>query len=336
MKRLALSLPLLAASLPALCQSSLTIFGNVDLNITHAKAGDASSTFMDQGGNKVPSRLGFRGAEDLGGGLAASFWLESALLPNNGAISGALFSRRSTVSLSGANWGELRLGRDYVPALWNLSAFTPFGTVGVAGSSNIIFGWPLGYANATTAIRASNSIGYHLPATASGIYGQAMYAFAEGVDGARHTGARIGWTSGPIDVAVAFGSTPAKGANYKTWTVGGTYVFQSAKLFANYYKEARLGDSQANTTLGLSIAAGPGQVLESIARSDRKGAGVSNDDATQAGIGYVYALSKRSDLYGTYSIIRNKGNAAYVTGGMPAGVAGRSSSGSQLGMTHRF
>lgn len=335
MKRIAISLSILTTCLPALCQSSVTIFGIVDLNITRAKAGDVTTTLMDQGG-KLPSRLGFRGTEDLGGGLAASFWLESGLLPDTGGISGAFFGRRSTISLSGTNWGEIRLGRDYVPIFWNISNFTPFGTVGVAGASNIILGWPSGYANATTAARASNSIAYHLPQTASGIYGQANYALGEGVDGARHAGARIGWASGPVNFAVAYGSTPTQGAKYKTWTLGGTYVLNPVKLFANYHKQQRLGDSQANVTLGVSVAAGAGQLLASVAQSNRSGTVVSNDDAQQYGIGYVYPLSKRTDIYGTYSTIKNEGAASFATTGSPGGSAGRSSSGLQMGVIHRF
>jgi predicted porin len=277
-----------------------------------------------------------RGSEDLGGGLAASFWLESALLPDTGAIAGAFFGRRSTLSLSSASWGELRLGRDYVPTLWNISAFTPLGTVGVGGAANIIFGWPNGHANAKTAVRASNSIGYHLPRTASGLYGQAMHAWGEGVDGTRYTGARIGWAAGPVDVAAAYGVTPAQGARYRTWTVGGTWLMEPVKLFANYHRHARLDDAQANITLGLSIGLGGGQLLASVARSDRKGPAVSADDARQVALGYVHPLSRRTDLYGTYAAIRNEGKASFATAGTPAGVAGQSARGIQFGVTHRF
>lgn len=335
MRKIAISLSMLAPCMPAFCQSSVTIFGIVDLNVTRAKAGDATASLMDQGG-RLPSRLGFRGTEDLGDGLAASFWLESALLPDTGAISGAHFGRRSTVSLSSKQWGEIRVGRDYVPMFWNISNFTPFGTVGVAGSSNIILGWPSGYANATTATRASNSIAYHLAQSESGIYGQANFALGEGADGARHVGARIGWASGPVNIAVAYGSTPTKGANYTAWSVGGTYALSSVKLFAVYHKQQRLDDSQANTTLGVSVAAGLGQVLASVAQSNRSGTGVSNDDARQYGVGYLYPLSKRTDIYSTYSFIKNEGNASFTTTGSPSGVAGRSSSGLQLGINHRF
>src|SRR5260221_1860011 len=55
-------------------------------------------------------RFGFRGVEDLGGGLKAGFWLESDVNADTGTFSstGKFFQRRSTISLMG-NFGEVRL-----------------------------------------------------------------------------------------------------------------------------------------------------------------------------------------------------------------------------------
>lgn len=114
-------------------QSSVTLFGVVDTGISNysSKSQDmngatlfnpfyvnqgtrtASQTALSSGGYST-SRLGFRGTEDLGGGLAASFWLEAPISPDDGKTGITTFQRRSTVSLSGG-FGELRLGRDYVP-----------------------------------------------------------------------------------------------------------------------------------------------------------------------------------------------------------------------------
>ena len=101
------------------------------------------------------SRLGFRGTEDLGGGMSASFWLEAGVNNDDGPAppptpttrppvpalasdgrQGLTFNRRSTVSLAGG-WGELRLGRDYTPQFWNLTVFDPFGTNGVGTTQTL-------------------------------------------------------------------------------------------------------------------------------------------------------------------------------------------------------
>lgn len=55
-----------------------------------------------------------------------------------------------------------------------------------------------------------------------------------------------------------------------------------------------------------------------------------------AAVGYVYALSKRTELYGTYAAIHNKGAAVYATADAVPGEPGRNASGLQLGITHRF
>jgi predicted porin len=184
------------------------------------------------------SRLGFRGVEDLGGGMSASFWLEAALAPNNGSsssgttnnnqtagvnantlqgtgVGGLTFNRRSTVSLAGG-FGELRLGRDYTPSFWNYTIYDPFGTNGVGGTLNS-YTLPGG-----TGVRASNSIGYFLPGNLGGFFGQAMYAFPNRAStetgsgyavtrstdtNGRYVGLRVGYGQGPINTAIAYGRT---------------------------------------------------------------------------------------------------------------------------------
>ena len=129
------------------------------------------------------SRLGFRGVEDLGGGLKASFWLEMGLAPDTGRSargdwgSGTaqrnqlVFNRRSTVSLSN-QWGELRLGRDYTATFWSWTVFDPFGTNGVGAATNLALGRTCQTALAGTTygtlVRANNMVQYILP---GGVFG---------------------------------------------------------------------------------------------------------------------------------------------------------------------
>src|SRR5262245_978549 len=82
-------------------QSSVTVFGIVDLGIRQVKNGDQSITSVSNGGLNT-SRIGFRGVEDLGDGLSASFWLESGIRADNGdnVDTERLFYRRSPVSIT--------------------------------------------------------------------------------------------------------------------------------------------------------------------------------------------------------------------------------------------
>src|SRR3954463_10735371 len=103
----------------ASAQSSVTLFGVVDATLAYGSAGGpgGASRFQLTNSGYNSSRLGFRGTEDLGGGLSANFWLEAGFNSDNGAGSatninnqasgsaaavagtqGLTFNRRATVS----------------------------------------------------------------------------------------------------------------------------------------------------------------------------------------------------------------------------------------------
>ena len=114
MKKSLIALAVLAASGAAMAQSSVTLFGIVDTNVSYLDGvSNAAGTNTDSkygigtSGNAT-SRLGFRGVEDLGGGLKAGFHLEGEIFGDDGNASGFNFQRRSTVSLAGG-FGEVRL-----------------------------------------------------------------------------------------------------------------------------------------------------------------------------------------------------------------------------------
>jgi len=84
MKKSLITLAVLAFASAASAQSTVTLFGVMDADIGHYSQGGFSKTMVSTSGNG-PSSLGFRGMEDLGGGLSAAFWLEAALLNDTGA-----------------------------------------------------------------------------------------------------------------------------------------------------------------------------------------------------------------------------------------------------------
>jgi predicted porin len=99
----------------AAAQSNVTLYGIVDTAVAHmtnADAGGHSVTRVASLTGSLPSRIGVRGAEDLGGGLSAVFALESGFNPDTGSIGqgGRLFGRQAWVGLKGA-WGTIQVGR---------------------------------------------------------------------------------------------------------------------------------------------------------------------------------------------------------------------------------
>ncbi|MEW6703524.1 MAG: porin [Pseudomonadota bacterium] len=331
----------------ASAQSSVTLFGIVDVNARYVKHGntDAVKQLGTDGINS--SRLGFRGVEDLGGGLKAGFWIEGAMSPDTGAAA-QTWQRRSTVSLMGG-FGEVRLGRDYTPTFWNLTVFDPFGTNGVGSSLNL-FVAPAALATsvftgsgAATLVRASNTIGYFLPSGIGGLYGQVQVAAGEGVTGNKYMGGRIGYAAGPVDVAFAYGQTQVGSDDkLKTWNLGASYNLGVAKL-TGFYSNANsdffggvdgVDVTQTNWMLGAVVPMGQGEIHASY----NKASGKDDADglsAKQLAVGYVYNLSKRTALYAQYSRITNELTAFSVTAGSVAAFDDKSS-GAEFGIRHSF
>jgi predicted porin len=343
----------------ASAQSSVTLFGVVDVNARYVKNDlpggieDTRKSLSTDGINS--SRLGFRGVEDLGGGLKAGFWLEGSLQPDDGNKAGGLqFRRRSTLSLLG-NWGELRIGRDYTPVFWNQTVFDPFGTNGVGSSTNLghIFSTTATTGTAftslvPTSIRVDNSVAYFLPASLGGLYGWATIAAPEGSPLAtgKYAGGRVGYAAGPFDVAVAVSQQYVLPGKFKQFNIAGSWDFGVAKVMANFNNDKFDTDvfgvdvQERRYLIGAVVPLGAGEVHASYIHNDVKD---SDDDANQFALGYVYNLSKRTALYGTVSRINNKGNSDFSVTGAATGSSspggpqpGGNSTGAEIGIRHFF
>lgn len=340
-----ISLALLGASCAgSFAQSSVTLFGVTDAYVRHVKTGSTSSTDLGSGGEST-SRFGLRGIEDLGGGLKASFWLESQVNIDTGSTGATnfgvnrFFNRRSTVSLSGP-WGELRAGRDTLPSWTALSNFEVFGTVGVGSSANLytdaaVFG-------SQHRVRADNLLAYSLPSR-GGVYGSVAFSPSEGGAAGRYRGARLGYRSGPLDVTVAYGDSEVGTAgNVKVTVLSGAYDFGFAKLSATVKESEYATAKHRFQYLAATKQLGVGTVKASYARTT--GAGVlgttnwSTRKADQIALGYVHNLSKRTALYTTLSYLKNRGSATYSVASIAGATtaAGDSSRGLDLGIRHSF
>lgn len=339
----------------AMAQSNIETFGILDIGVLSARAsGSGSVNTLNTDGNSS-SRLGFRGKEDLGGGMNANFWIEAAVNPDTGTGGGTstnnkdsvntgslTFGRRSTVGLSGS-WGELRLGRDYVPSFANLTvAMHPFGTNGVGSAGQLFYPVSAGGTTVRTNVRASNSVGYILPAM-GGVYGQLMYAMGEQASNAaggtskdgNHVGGRIGYAAGPLNIAFATGKTNYATGDFTQTNLAANYQFGPAKLMY-LWGQNKVGSTKTTANmLGTQYTVGQGEIR--FAYTTVKAENVAND-ANQVAIGYLHNLSKRTALYTNYSQVTNKGTGKqfFVGNGIAATDAGGSSSGLEVGIRHTF
>lgn len=331
--------------------SSVQLFGVMDIGVQALRAsGTETRSFVNSDGH-TSSRFGVRGTEDLGGGLKAGFWLESAVSVDDGtsgatstnnkdSVSGGMtWGRRATVQLSGP-WGELRLGRDYVPSFGNLSSsLHPFGTNGV-GSSGLLF-YPVA-ANGTTPrthVRASNSIGYFLPGGREGLYGHVMLALGEQGDGPTRKdgqlhGLRLGWRHDGLNVSAAMSRTRYATGNYTQRNVGLSHQWGPARLVA-LWGQNEVGRTRTTATmLGTEWQITPqGELRFAYTWLDAKRVA---SDASHIALGYVHHLSKRTALYGNVARIDNKGRAMRFNVGLASTVPGGQSGGVETGVRHSF
>ncbi len=343
MKKLSTFALLATACAAASAQSNFTLFGILDANVRVVNNGTGSVKSVSAGGINT-SRLGFRGIEDLGGGLKAGFWLETGINPDTGTTSDStrFWNRRSTVSLIADAAGELRLGRDFTPTYNGYSNYDTFGSNGVAAVDKF-FPSTLGGGSPSfdTGTRADNLVSYFTPKNLGGFYGQASIAAGEGASGKRYYGGRVGYAAGPLDVSAAYGETkvfPAVAGTDKFQVVdfGASYDFDSFKVLG-LYGETKFGNLKLDVIeIGTLVPVGVGVIRASYVHANAKGGNIDANDANQFAIGYIHNLSKRTALYTTLARVSNKGAATFAVATPPALLVGHDSKGAEFGIRHSF
>jgi len=374
MKKSLLALAVLGAFAGvASAQSSVTLYGTLDLNGRYVKNDGSPRRLSESTDGINSSQLGFKGIEDLGGGLKAGFVLLAGINPDVGSTNGKFFNRRSTVSLMGG-FGEVRLGRDYTPTFWNNTLFDAFGTNGVGESNNVK------QLTAPNFVRADNAVGYFLPSGIGGVYGQFMAAagentaatngntagsngnpgytntyygpaglFAGSPQNGRYLGGRVGFASGPFDVAAAYAqeTVTLAGDKLKMFNIGGSFDFGVVKLLG-YFDQGKLLSAKDNMfSISAVVPLGQGEIHVGGERSKLTTASVSNK-VTQFALGYVYNLSKRTAVYATASRLSNgndtnglpslavSGVGAFGSSGAALPTPGGKSTGAEVGIRHFF
>lgn len=362
MKKTLIALAALAATGAAMAQSSVTIYGVVDVGYTSVNNSGTGST--DNTGltssNMTTNRLGFRGTEDLGGGLKAKFQVETSLAADAPAAS-SIGDRGAWVGLEGG-FGEVRLGREYSMSFWSGFLFSPFGTGGVGnGYGFIMRSNTHGATGQTNQIWNNNAITYSTPRI-SGFQAHAQYAFDEvagpGADAGKSTGLRLNYTQGPLmaelaysttDGGAAVAATPVLGlttsAKHKSVVGGVSYNFGVARVMANFGQEKAsvqaTGASIAKVTnfeIGAVAPVGPGRFRVSYNRTKLDVTALAVDpQVSKFAVGYIYDLSKRTALYATVASQKNKNGAAFALSG-PATTAAANgrSTGYNIGISHTF
>lgn len=357
MKKSLLALAVLGAFAgTAAAQSSVTIYGVLDQSI--AKRNDCSPCAVNPGApgsdawvmqQSTTSRLGFRGNEDLGGGLSAQFQIEHRFNPDTGAQNQAPFwNGRSYVQLTSASAGAVYLGREYTPAFWVQLKSDPFGNDGV-GQTGVGINWA-GYftpdsASGVTPVapawptngsaRTSNTVGYKTPSL-GGLTANVAVSLAETTGQGRNVGFNAEYAAGPLYAGLGYerindGANDGQGVlnlavHYNLGFIKPMFYFAKSKVGPQ-------GDfSNKVYLLSASAPLGNGLVKFGFSRiSLDSSLNLAEDKHTKVGLGYNYNLSKRTNLY--FDLGSATGVAAVAGVGL---VKGERSTAYAVGVRHTF
>jgi predicted porin len=329
------TLALLLAFAPAcaMAQSSVTVYGVMDLNVNVDQGSKAAGRLIQLSSGQTGqsgSRIGFRGVEDLGGGLSALFVLEAGVLPDTGLSDqgGVLFGRTAIVGVQGSA-GTVRLGRMATPSWTVQTKVDPF-AIGLAGDMSRLFG--------TTGKRTDNTINYTSP-SANGLTAELAYAAGEQAGDAakaRQVGGSLTYEHGPLLLAASHhiaNSNPSgllAIVKTKTSLIGAVYDFGPAALhFAYDVNKNGLALDTRDLLVGVSIPVGQGKIMADVIRKSDKV--LADADARMAAIAYIHKLSARTSVYTSYSHLSNGSKAKYQVE-----LAGRSDTFYNVGMRHAF
>ena len=336
--KLKLIAAMFAAALPlaASADTGVQLYGIVDLAVARE---DADAPGVDErttmGAGRDSSRFGFRGTEDLGGGLTAMFNLEGGFDASTGVGDSALFGRRAVVGLQGG-FGELTAGREYTP-LDNVSGASTTMGQGFYGSNLTSF------SQGGMTRRISNSVNYKTPVM-SGLRFSAAMGLGEAATGAPsndYLGLGAEYRNGPLFVAVAAGQTERAAGDDHEYIVGAAYKFGKAELKGNYLVHNRASDSNTFSQFNLGVAfpvSAAGTLLFNVQQSEFDNGG----EGRGAAVAYTHSLSKRTFAYASFGYVSNdaRANFGVASAGSaitpPATALGADPRGLAIGLRHAF
>jgi len=290
----------------AQAESSVTAYGLMDMSVGQFQAAGGSRVWRADSGGMSTSHLGFRGSEDLGGGVRANFAIESFLRLDSGAAgrfgADSFWSRNAYVSLQGA-FGQTRLGRNTTPLFVSTLRFNPFGdSFGFSPSIRHYFAGALLGDSAW-----NNSISF-LTRNSRGVNFNLITGLGEGNGVGRNLGGNLVFDDGPLALTFAAqqvkntaGALPAGFLKQDALQVGAAYNFGPVRLFGQFGAVETQAAANLNYKLyqlGAALPIGTGALLGSYARARTTSPGGLTRETLS--LGYDHFLSKSTDVYAVF------------------------------------
>jgi len=342
MKKLVIAAAVAAIAAPAMAQN-VSIYGVMDVNVqSHKKSGGSSVTRQAGAGSFASSQLGFKGTEDLGGGLKAFFELRDEFDMANQADFN--FGQESHVGLEGS-FGKIRLGTTDITPVQTFDGGSAAGQFG-----NVTNNPSASYSGGTTAIvelgkDAQNAFAYTSPSF-SGFQvhlGHATGHNSSTVDDqdADTNSVALTYANGPIYVGV--GSSNLSGSGVKAMkhdALAASYDFKVAKVGVSYAvfessvttdsKDTKVTIVSASVPLSGALTLRAGYMMGKID-------GETSNEAKGFVVGGTYSLSKRTTAYAHYTKVTNESDGAFGWAGTTAPtVRGQDPTAIGVGISHSF
>lgn len=291
--------------------SGVSIYGLLESSISHVDNGTSTlsnTSATGAGGfakpgmtsvNGLGSRIGFMGSEDLGGGLKAKFQLEQRFTSDTGAstVVGSAFAGRSVVGLEGA-YGEVLIGRNYVPAYYVATLADPFAfdnSVAGLGAGHTFAGYA-GNADGSS-VRMDNSIAYTSTAFMQGLSVSAAVASNENASGTSNGSYGVNAIYKKEALKLAYGYDH-RGDGSNLSIAAASYDLGSVTPIASYSRgvanDASLNVVTTNYAIGATAPFRGGVVKAVYARLNQESTGAKT---SKLGLGYEYGLSKRTSVF---------------------------------------
>ncbi len=305
------------AAVAAICSvearaQNAVLYGLVDAAASRSRPPGGEYRNQLDSGDMSLSFIGFRGTEDLGGGLRAVFKLESYLRVDTGqsgrSDSDGFWGRDANVGLSGS-FGTTVLGRSVTPLYLSTTTFNPFGeSFGFSPSTRQYFGAVNG---AVVGDRSwNNSIAYTNSGLDVPLRVNVAANAAEEPAGAPATGRNYGgsmaYLTGPFAVTLAIERiknsampVPAGFRHQVAIQLGATYDFKFMRVYGQAGRvktDAAVDTRTVLYQIGAAVPVGTGLVLVSYGRAQASTPSSRITDQTSS-LGYDYFLSKNTDIY---------------------------------------
>ena len=312
-RSIALAVLATLASGAALAQSSVTLYGRLNVTAERQKVGSDTQTVLEDN----YSRIGFKGEEDLGGGLKAGFIIEHGFDPTTGAAASTFWGRQSEVYLS-SKLGMLRLGNFIQESLYATADVVSMHNHNTGTSADALYS----YFGSDV-----NKVAYRTPEFVKGLWAEASIAEATaGTGGKRPVDLAVNYDLGALQLGAGY----TKADQDNQFAVRASYGMGPFTLAA-YAQRDEINDASRNVfRVAGMYTLGASEFHVNVGYAGKIG-DVANTQATQTTLGYNYNLSKRTKVYGFVTKVDNKANAGYFTG-----TDGADFSSVAVGVRHNF